>query len=110
MAVVIGWSAVSALDTARLYARFAGGPPSDFRILADALVARGARSAYAGYWTAYVTTFVSGERVRIASTDVVRITEYQELASSTPGVLVVRDEPCAGGEKVARWYLCRFEP
>ena len=53
-------------DTLRLYSRFTGRPPGDFRVLADALVARGVRAAYADYWTAYVVTFIAGERVKIA--------------------------------------------
>jgi hypothetical protein len=105
--VVIAWAAISAADTIRLYLRHAGGRPSELRVLSDALVARGVRAAYAPYWTAYTVTFMTGERVRVASTDVVRIEEYQSAALSDPQVVQIRDQPCEGGEQVARFYLCR---
>jgi hypothetical protein len=104
---VIAWAAISAADTIRLYLRHAGGRPSELRVLSDALVARGVRAAYAPYWTAYTVTFMTGERVRVASTDVVRIEEYQSAALSDPQVVQIRDQPCEGGEQVARFYLCR---
>jgi hypothetical protein len=48
-----------------------------------------------------------GERVKVASTDVVRIAEYQRLASAAGADLVrVLEEPCAGGMQVGTWYLC----
>jgi hypothetical protein len=76
-------------------------------VLADTLVERGARTAYAPYWTAYTVTFMTGERVRVASTDVVRIDEYQSAALSDPRAVQIRERPCPGGEQIARFYLCR---
>ena len=35
--------------------------------------------ASAGYWQAYEITFLSRERLRVASRDFVRIQEYQDL-------------------------------
>jgi hypothetical protein len=107
IAGVLLWAAMSAADSVQLYSRYAGGKPSDLRILADALVARDVRAAYAPYWTAYAVTFMAGERVKVASTDFVRIQEYQSFALSRPDVVDIREQPCAGGERIARWYLCR---
>jgi hypothetical protein len=107
VAAVMAWTAVSVADTARLYAKHLGGPPADLRVLADALVARGITTAYAPYWTAYAVTFMTDERVKVASTDFVRIEEYQSLAAAEPGIVEIRDQPCPGGEQVARWYLRR---
>ncbi len=104
---VAGWAVVSALDYVRLYQRYNGARPSDLRVLSEALVARGVRVASAPYWTAYAVTFMSGERVKVASTDFVRIDEYQREASASPDAIDIRDQPCDGGEQVARWYLCR---
>ena len=106
IAAVAAWALVTSLDTARLYARYAGAPPSDYRTLGTALLERDIRVASAPYWTAYVVTFITGERVKIASTDFVRIEEYQRLAAETPSVVFISEQPGAG-ERVAKWYLCR---
>jgi hypothetical protein len=107
IAAVIAWASVSLADTARLYLRYAKADPDELRVLADALVARNVRTADAPYWTAYAVTFLTGERVKVASTDFVRITEYQAAAAADPDAIHVREQPCARGERVARWYLCR---
>jgi hypothetical protein len=109
VAAVVAWSALSAADTAAVYRRFWNAPPSDLRVLADALDARGIRSAWAPYWTAYAVSFLTGERVKVASTELVRIEEYQSLALGHPDAPHIREQPCAGGENIARWYLCRPE-
>ena len=75
---------MSLADTARLYLRYAKADPDELRVLADALVARNVRTADAPYWTAYAVTFLTGERVKVASTDFVRITEYQAAAAHGP--------------------------
>ncbi|MCC7010427.1 MAG: hypothetical protein IT184_16580 [Acidobacteria bacterium] len=98
----------SAVDHLHLYERYRGGrEPNEIRVLADALVARGTTVARAGYWRAYKLTFLTGERVKIASTDVVRIQEYQRLARDAGDkAITIQTEPCAGGERVAGHYLC----
>jgi hypothetical protein len=106
-AAVVSWGLLSAADSARLYRRYSQAGPHDLRVLSDALVARGVRAAYAPYWTAYAVTFMTAERVKVASTDFVRIDEYQTAASAAPDVIDIRERPCAGGDRVARWYLCR---
>jgi hypothetical protein len=63
--------------------------------------------ASAGYWQAYVATFLAQERVRVASNDFVRIQEYQDLFfERLRDARVLEERPCPGGERVARWYLC----
>ena len=106
VAAAIAWALITSLDTARLYTRYAGAPPSDYRILASALLGRDVRTASAPYWTAYVVTFMTGERVKIASTDFVRIEQYQRLAAENPSTVFISEQPCAG-DHVARWYVCR---
>jgi hypothetical protein len=107
IAAVLAWASVSLADTARLYLRYTNAEPDELRVLADALVARDVRTADAPYWTAYAVTFLTGERVKVASTDFVRITEYQAAAAADPDAIHVREQPCELGEQVARWYLCR---
>ena len=106
VAAITAWALVTSFDTVRLYTRYADAPPSDYRILGTALLERDIRVASAPYWTAYVVTFLTGERVKIASTDFVRIDEYQRLAAETPGTVFISEQPCAG-DRVARWELCR---
>jgi hypothetical protein len=54
-----------------------------------------------------VVTFLAREQVQVASTDFVRIQEYQDLFSARLRESVyVEDLPCAAAERVAKWYLC----
>jgi hypothetical protein len=108
--LVLIWTAASGFDHLRLLQRArASAAPDPSRALANALVARGIHTAEAGYWRAYKLTFLSGEQVKIASNDFVRIDEYQNLAAAEGDRLIgIREEPCAGGERVAGWFLCHF--
>lgn len=112
IAAVLAWGALAGADNARQLERYLSGrEPNDLRILADALVARDVRVAEAGYWRAYRLTFLTGERVKVASTDFIRIEEYQRLAAAEgEGLLRIQDRPCPGGERIAHWYLCRRVP
>jgi hypothetical protein len=56
---------------------------------------------------AYRLTYLSGERVKVGSTDVARISEYQRLAGEAGAAApLITDQPCARGEPVVAWYLC----
>jgi hypothetical protein len=105
---VIGWAVVAVVDHVRVLAMNLRQPAANpVRELADRLVERHVPVAYAGYWEAYVTTFIARERVRVASSDVVRIQEYQDRFFERRGdARRLRQAPCPGGERVARWYLC----
>jgi len=107
--VVIGWAIFSGVDNWRQFARYASGEvPNDMRVLIAALDARGVTVADAPYWRAYKLSFLTEERIRVASTDFVRIDEYQTIAAAEGANLRhIRESPCPGGEHVAGWYLCR---
>ena len=108
IAAVLSWGLFSGIDHAIEIRRYAQATqPDAIRVLADALVARGVRVAEAPYWRAYKLTYLTGERVKFASSDVVRIDEYQRLAQQEPGLLRLQDSPCPDGERIASWYLCR---
>jgi len=110
-AALVTWAALSAVDNGRMLHRFVtAAPPDHVRTLAETLEARGVTVAQANYWIAYRTTFVARERVRVASTDYVRIHEYQEAASRTAGLRRIQDRPCPNGEQVDVYYLCPSEP
>ena len=110
---VVGLAVLSAtlcgMDHWRELNRYVSGQvPNPIRELGTALEARGISVAEAPYWRAYKLTFMSGERVRVASTDVARITEYQRLAEAEGDALVrISESPCDGGERIGDWYLCR---
>jgi hypothetical protein len=106
VSVVAAWAAVAALDTVTLFRVHAQREPGDLRVLADTLEARGIRTAYAPYWTAYAVTFMTGERVKVASSDFVRIDAYHSAAIEQRAAIEIRDQPCPGGEQVRRFYLC----
>ena len=109
VAAVLAWGAISVSDNAMYIRRYVfGHQPNELRVVADALILRGVTVAEADYWRAYKLTFLTGERVRIASTDVVRISEYQDLAVSAGAHLRrVQQAACPGGEPVGSFFLCK---
>jgi hypothetical protein len=106
--LVMAWAALTIVGQMTvLVANIREPPASPVRELADRLVERHVPVASAGYWQAYVTTFLAQERVRVASTDFVRIQEYQDVFSERlSDARVLQEQPCPGGERVAGWYLC----
>ena len=105
---VIAWTLVAAVDNWREFQRFATGEvPDPMGEIVSALEARGVSVAEAPYWRAYKLSFLTGERIKVASTDVVRITEYQTLAREAPSLVRLQELPCSGGQPVAGWYLCK---
>jgi hypothetical protein len=109
VASVCGWSALAAVDHLAYYRSYRGPDrPNELRILADELIARRVDVAVAGYWRAYKLTFLTGERVKVASNDFIRIAEYQDLAAKEGAALIeVRESACPGGDRISAWYLCR---
>ena len=109
VAMVIVWTAAAGVDTWRHYDRFAGTRDPMLDIIA-ALDARGITVAKAQYWRAYKLTFMTQERIRVASTDVVRIEEYQRLAEAEGERLtLLQRDPCPGGTLAGGMYLCQKE-
>ena len=108
--LVVAWAALAVTDDVTVLRAMLRQPPANpIRELADALTARQIPVAIGGYWDAYITTFVAQERVLVASSDFIRIQEYQDaLADHVRDARIVSLRPCAGGEQVARWYLCSF--
>jgi hypothetical protein len=108
VALVLAWAVSSAADHLRLaQAYWHGDQPNEMRVLADALEARGISVAEAGYWRAYKLAFLTRERVKVASSDVVRIEEYQRLADEAGDSLIVIQEERCPGDHIGVWFLCR---
>jgi hypothetical protein len=105
---VIIWAAASGADNWRQYARYASGEIADPMLeIVAALDARGVTVAKAQYWRAYKLTFLTQERIIVASSDIVRIEEYQRIADAQGDRLVrLERQPCSGGVFVAGLYIC----
>ena len=111
-AVIVAWTVASAGSHLRLLDEYLHRQPRDpRRQLAEYLVAHGIRYARADYWTAYAATFLAREQVIVASTDTVRITEYQlQVDAHAADALTIAREPCrdGSGTEVVRgtYWIC----
>lgn len=75
--------------------------------LADHLVSSGVRFAVSDYWTAYYLTFLTDEQVIVASSDFVRIREYQEIVAERDDEVVrIGLSPCQDGHQVGGFHVC----
>jgi hypothetical protein len=72
------------------------------------LDARGIRYAYSDYWTAYPLTFLTNERIIVASDDFVRIRAYNRIVDEHKGESVrISRSPCDGGHQlIGGIWLC----
>jgi hypothetical protein len=104
--VILLWAAVSFVDHVRLAREYLSDRPSNpRRVLANYLTRQGIRFAYADFWDAYSTAFLTGERVIVASTTVVFLREYQWLVDERAGEAVwIHRRPCAGGIRVGEEF------
>jgi hypothetical protein len=86
-------------------------PPPRFVPLAQRLEERGVYLARAGYWRSYVVTFLTQERVIVASNEIQRIREYQQkVDAASEGVATIQESPCDGQRAfdiVGPWHLCQ---
>jgi hypothetical protein len=106
-AIFVLWGALNLVDNAKLVVAAVENPPiSEHRLLTSYLLSHHIRYARASYWDAYVVDFLSRERVIVASTDVVRIPEYQQQVDehAQDAVNLVR-QPCTGIDTVAAWCI-----
>jgi hypothetical protein len=107
VAILVVWAANNFADNVRLIQMARADPPlSEHRALTDYLLAHHIRYARAIYWDAYVVDFLSRERVIVASTDLIRIPEYQEeVDAHAADVVMLQRMPCSGDERVASWCI-----
>jgi len=77
------------------------------RLIARHLEARGIRYGTSDYWLAYSLTFLTNERVILASEDLIRIATYQRIVNAHRGEAIrVSRTPCDGGTPVAGVWFC----
>jgi hypothetical protein len=84
-------------------------PVSAKLVIARQLEARGIQYATSDYWIAYSVTFLTKEKTKIASTDLVRIREYNRLVDAHPdeAIRIARDA-CPNGQRVMDGiYFCK---
>lgn len=74
-----------------------------------ALDSRGVRYAYADYWTAYYVTFMTRERIIVASTEVVKVrTHNNEVDAHRAKAILISRHACAGGEQLTpAFWACK---
>jgi hypothetical protein len=111
--LVAAWGVVSLADNARFLAGWARWSPANaHRELANLLEAQGVRYAIAPYWTAYHLGFLTQERIVVASSDKVRISEYQRIVREheAESVQIVEDTGCLPkGARFRHWCLMYLE-
>lgn len=107
--VIVTWATVAGAWNGRLLSEYLWTPPPNHaRLAADRLVNDGVTRARAGYWIAYRFSFLTGERLTVASDGFVRISAYQDGAPWLPRIA---SSPCPGGEELAggHFYRCPAE-
>jgi hypothetical protein len=94
--------ALSLTAHAKLLAEYATQPPVPLKQdLIRALEARGVRYAYADYWTAYYVTFMTRERIVVASDAVVKVRTHNRLVDAHRGEAIrISRTPCPGGQQL----------
>jgi hypothetical protein len=109
LGLAAAWFIVTAVPHVRLHVEYLSHPPQDVRrLIINHLDARDARLAVSDYWIAYTLTFLTQERIIVASSDFVRIQEYQRRLEAEPGGAVrISREACEPGYQIVpRLYLC----
>ena len=67
------------------------------------------RYAYADYWTAYYVTFMTRERIIVASDEVVKVRTYNRLVDAHRDEAIrISRRPCPGGEQLtSAFWSCK---
>jgi len=109
-ALVAIWTLAMTADNARVNHEYAVRPPRNIhRALADFLTSHRIKYAWGGYWDAYRVTFLSRERVIVASTETVRIPAYQtRVERNEANAARILRQPCDEGTPVVEW--CVVDP
>lgn len=96
VAAMLIWTAVTAASHVQLMREYVYREPrAPHRELANYLVSEGIGYARSDYWTAYATTFFAKEQAIVASTTLVRISQYEEqVAAHSREAVNVQREPC----------------
>jgi hypothetical protein len=107
--VFVLWASANLVDNVRLAVAAVRNPPvSEHRLLINYLTSHQIRYARAIYWDAYAVDFLSRERLTVASTDIVRIPEYQkQVDEHAKDAVDILRQPCTGYVTIASWCIQR---
>jgi hypothetical protein len=106
-ALVLLCAGLNIRDNARMVREYLHAPPaSEHRDLANYLVAHGIARGWATYWDAYHVSFLSQERVILASSNYSRIAMYDDIVQHVgrTAVRVIR-QPCSEGVAFEEWCI-----
>jgi hypothetical protein len=106
---LIGWTAIHVVAHARLWTEYAThAPVGGKRELIAALDARGVRYGIADYALSYPITFLTNERIIVASSNRVRVRQYQDIVAAHQAEAVrVARHPCGPDPPVMpHIYFC----
>jgi hypothetical protein len=109
VALVLAWGAVAARPHVQLLAQYVSDPPAGGkRLLVEALDAHGVTYARATYALAYPISFLSNERILVASSNRVRILAYErEFEAHRREAVRIERSACEGGRQAMHGiYLC----
>lgn len=100
--VVLAWALVAVAAHGRLWSEYVTHPPiGDKQLIARYLEARGIKYASADYRIAYDVTFLTNERIIVASNEVVRIQLYQQIvADHRAESVIISRQPCDDGRRM----------
>jgi hypothetical protein len=106
--LVVACALLAAVPGARLLYDYAAHPPVGAkRMIARHLEVRGIKYATSDYWLAYSLSFLTNERVIVASDDFVRIATYRTIVDQHQDEAVrIMRSPCPGGTAIGAAYLC----
>jgi hypothetical protein len=102
--------AISAAAHVRLLAEYAMHPPIPLKQhLIRELDARNVRYAYADFWTAYYVSFMTRERIIVASDDAVKVRTYNRIVDAHRDEAIrISRRPCPNGEQLTpAFWSCR---
>ena len=112
MALAIACASVAAVGHTRLWLEYLNRRPVGAKEqLVKHVEAYGITHAYADYWVAYYVTFLTDERVIVASEDFERIAEYKKLveANREKAVRIAR-AACPGSRPLGPFFhVCRLD-
>ena len=99
---VLAWAVIAMVAHGRLWSEYVAHPPiGDKRLIARSLEAAGTKYASSDYWIAYHVTFLTNERVIVASNDFVRVQQYQEIVADHRAESVnISRQPCDYGRQI----------
>jgi hypothetical protein len=110
IALLLSWAGWSVQQYLQIVSSYMAQPPESARaVVARELERRGLHFGYAPYWDAYYITFLTDERVTLASGPPSRILSYHSVVARAPRPVYLQPTPCQGDVIEGMW-VCFEEP